>query len=163
MSIRIEHYLDVYENDRGFIDYNVDANSIFYGGRDIITITNAITSRYLFKNDMSLSLTGRHYWSEGKYKDYFQLMGDGELIPREHTELTDYDFNSNYFTVDVVYNWQFAPGSSFIATFKNIILLDDNQTHYDYFRNFNRTLSSPQTNSISLKFLYYLDYQYFVK
>lgn len=163
MSIRLEHFLDVYENDRGYIDYNENENSIFYGSRDIITITNAITTRYLFKNDMSLSLTGRHYWSEGTYKDYFQLMGDGELIPRAHTELTDYDFNSNYFTVDVVYNWQFAPGSSFIATFKNIILLDDNKTHYDYFRNFNRMLSSPQTNSISLKFLYYLDYQYFVR
>ena len=163
MSIKIEHYLDVYNNDRGFVDYNIDSNSIYYGGRDIITITNSITSRYLFKNDMSLSLTGRHYWSEGTYKNYYQLLANGELVPSSTDDITKFNFNSNYFTIDLVYNWQFAPGSSFLVTFKNIILADDNQTHHDYFRNLNRTLSSPQTNSVSLKFLYYLDYQYFVK
>lgn len=163
MSIRLEHYFDVFLNDRGFVNYTENDNSIYYGGRDIVTITNAITSRYLFKNDMSISLTGRHYWSEGTYKDYYQLTTNGELNHANHGSLDDYNFNSSYFTVDLVYNWQFAPGSSFIATFKNVILSDDTKTQYSYYENFNRTLSSPQTNSISLKFLYYLDYQYLVR
>lgn len=163
MSIKLENYIDFDRNSRGFVDYNSDLDQIYYGGRGITTVTNTLTGRYLFKNDMSLSLIGRYYWSEGRYNALYLLQNDGELAPQNFTDLSGYDFNSNYFTVDLVYNWQFAPGSSFIATFKNTILTDDNETQYSYFENFDRTLSAPSINSVSLKVLYYLDYQYFVK
>lgn len=162
-SLKLENYVDYYSNSRGFIDYNSTNDLILYGGRAITTITNTLTGRYLFKNDMSLSLSGRYYWSEGFYSQLYQLLDNGELEVMNFTDLSGYNFNSNYFTIDLVYNWRFAPGSSFIATFKNITLTDDNNTDFSYLENFNHTLSAPQTNSISLKFLYYLDYQYFVK
>ncbi len=162
-SLKLENYFDVYNNSRGFIDYDSNFDNILYGGRRIVTTTNTLTGRYLFKNDMSLSLSGRYYWSEGTYNKLYLLTDEGELDPMNFTDLSGYNFNSNYFTIDLVYNWQFAPGSSFIATFKNIILTDDGNTDFSYLENFNHTLTAPQTNSISLKFLYYLDYQYFVK
>lgn len=165
MKIRFEHYLDVSTNDRGFSDYDDQTNDVYFGRRDIITITNALTGRYLIKNDMSITLTGRHYWSEGTYNAKFLLtsVGNLEYHPASNSTISNSNFNSNYFTVDLVYNWQFAPGSSFLATYKNVIFSDDASTQFDYFSNLNRTFTSPQTNSIYLKFLYYLDYQYLVK
>ena len=162
-TLKLENYFDYYGSSRGFVDYNSTDNSILYGGRNITTTVNTLTGRYLFKNDMSLALSGRYYWSEGTYNKLYLLTSEGELEPMNFTDLSGYNFNSNYFTIDLVYNWQFAPGSSFIATFKNIILTDDSNTNFSHLENFNHTLTAPQTNSISLKFLYYLDYQYFVK
>ena len=128
-----------------------------------MTIENSISSRYIFKNDMSLSLSARHYWSNGTYDRFFLLNQSGELLPFAVNNNNDYDFNSNYLTIDLVYNWQFAPGSSFIITYKNAINSESNRYHSSYISNLSKTFSDPQTNSISLKFLYYIDYQYFIK
>lgn len=109
---------------------------------------------------MSLSLAARHYWSKGAYTNFFRLKNDGKLEAITVDDLHAFDFNSNYMTIDVVYNWQFAPGSSFLVTYKNSILTDSQITTRDYFSNLTGAFSDPQTNSISLKVLYYLDYQY---
>jgi hypothetical protein len=161
LNIRLEHTIDNYNNDVGFA-YIASEDSSIFGNRDIITIVNSISSRYLFKNDMSLSLTARHYWSKGVYKSFSFLQSDGELLPVS-SFTHDYDFNSNYLTVDIVYNWQFAPGSSIIVTYKNLIFSDTQNDEKNYFSNLSNTFSEPQTNSVSLKVLYYLDYQYLVK
>jgi hypothetical protein len=162
-NFKISHYLDVYENDRGFA-FLKDPDSSFFGSRDIITVINSVSSRYIFKNDMSLSLTARHYWSKGIYDRFYLLQYSGDLAPASiQDDLHAYDFNSNYLTIDLVYNWQFAPGSSFLITYKNLILSDTGENIKSYFTNLQNTFSDPQINSISLKVLYYLDYQYFVR
>lgn len=162
-TVSLSHYYDKYDNDVGFAFRTEGSDSVFFGQRNITTIENTINSRYLFKNDMSLSLTARHYWSKGVYNNFYYLDLAGELYDEIISNPRDYDFNSNYLTVDLVYNWQFAPGSSFIITYKNLILSDDVAGEKMYFDNLSKTFSRPQINSLSLKFLYYLDYQYIVK
>ncbi len=165
-SLRLSYSLDEYLNDRGFANFDENYNSIF-GQRDIVTVENTMTTRYLFKNDMALSITGRHYWSRGQYKQYFNLYENGTLSP-DNTYTGINDFNTNFFNVDMSYSWQFSPGSSLIVTYKNQILRDPYpvspaELAYDYKRNLDLVLNNPQTNSLSLKVLYYLDYQYFKK
>jgi hypothetical protein len=164
--MRISHYWDEYINDRGFANFDENANDIF-GQRDIVTVENTVTTRYLFKNDMALSVTARHYWSRGHYKQYYFLLDNGALQPDPDYTGRE-DFNTNFFNVDLSYSWQFSPGSTFIITYKNQIVRDpypvtDVETGYNYRRNLDLALNHPQTNSISLKVLYYLDYQYFKK
>ena len=149
-------------NDRGFADAT-DESNITFGRRSITTVSNALTARYLFKNDMSLTLGGRHYWSKGLYHSYFFLEQDGSMSPIASVNGNPYDFSANYFTVDLVYNWQFAPGSSFLITYKNQILSDSNNSNVRYFENFKTIFDQPQINSISLKVLYYLDYRSLVR
>ncbi len=157
-SISFSYYYDIYKNDIGFANYQgADGNVPLFGRRDITTIVNSLNTRYLFKNDMSLSLTARHYWSQGKYDNFYDLRSDGGLT--ETTWGGNENFNSNYINADLVYNWQFAPGSFFIVTYKNQILADDRNTDFNYSKNFKESLDEPQINSISLKVLYYLDYQ----
>lgn len=161
-SFRFSYYWDVYQNDLGFANFE-DAEGLHpvFGNRDIHTIENTLTTRYLFKNDMSISFTARHYWSEGVYSKFYSLRDDGGI-----TSMTwngNENFNSNYFNIDVVYNWQFAPGSSFLITYKNAIQTDNQVVDHPYFQNLKNTTDDPQTNSVSLKFLYYLDYQNLVR
>lgn len=165
LKFKMENNLDIVENDRGFTYVDDLSGEIYFGQRRIITVVNALNARYLVKNDMSITLTTRHYWSQGKYNAAFLLDPNGELVQLNTTQsnTTPFDFNSSYFTLDLVYSWQFAPGSSFIATFKNVINSDDGNTRFDYFSNLNRSFNAPQSNGIYLKFLYYLDYQYLIK
>ena len=51
-----------------------------------------------------------------------------------------------------------APGSEINIVWKQAILNSDEQIINDYFENLKNTFAMPQTNSISIKVLYYLDY-----
>jgi len=162
-NMKLSVFWDKYENDRGWVN-TFSPDEIVFGQRTIQTIENTLTSRYLFKNDMALSVTARHYWSKGQYNRFFLLNEDGTLTA-DNDYSGDYDFNTNFFNVDVSYSWQFAPGSSFILTYKNEIYRDPypvmpSEFGYHYDSDLSHTLKSPQTNSISLKVLYYLDYSY---
>ena len=165
-NLKLNVFWDKYENDRGWI-YSLSTDSIIFGQRTIQTIENTLTTRYLFKNDMGLSITARHYWSKGQYDKFYLLNFDGTL-KHDDSFGGDFDFNTNFFNVDISYSWQFAPGSSFILTYKNEIYRDPypvapEEFDYHYNSDLRHTLDSPQTNSISLKVLYYLDYSYLKK
>ncbi len=156
-SVTLSYYYDKYDNDLGFVNFKEnDSDQPVFGQRDITTITNTLTTRYLFKNDMSLSLSARHYWSQGEYSQFYLLRDDGGIT--EYFWGGNENFSSNYITADLVYNWQFAPGSFFLVTYKNQILKDVTEARHGYFRNFSSSIDEAQINSISLKILYYLDY-----
>ena len=164
-NMKLSVFWDKYENDRGWVN-SLSDEEIIFGQRTIQTVENTLTSRYLFKNDKALSVTARHYWSKGQYDKFFLLNYDGSLTAKAYDG--EHNFNTNFFNVDVSYSWQFAPGSSLILTYKNEIYRDpypvvpaEYGNHYD--SDLKTTLNAPQTNSISLKVLYYLDYSYLKK
>ncbi len=160
--LQIENKYNKNINDIGFATIIGSDTSIF-GKREVVTLENSLTSNYIFKNDMSLTFSIRHYWSNGIYNKFYLLNTAGRLSEYSQNDIQAYDFNSNYFTVDLVYNWQFAPGSSFLVTYKNLIIAESGNNTMNYFRNLKETLSNPHVNSISLKVLYYLDYQSLVR
>ena len=65
------------------------------------------------------------------------------------------DFDA--FNVDLLFTWNFAPGSQLTLGWKNIIQTGSTRISHDYLRDLENTLAAPQTNSLSLKVLYYLD------
>jgi len=151
-------------NDRGFASLP-NPDSIFFGRRDVRTITNSISGSYVFNNKMALSLVFRHYWSEVNYLQYYLLNEDGTLA-----DYPDYpgngDLNFNFFTIDLEYAWNFAPGSYLTAVWKNNISQSkavDNELFLSYWDNLHNTILAPQTNSFSIKASYYLDYQKFIR
>jgi hypothetical protein len=151
-------------NDVGFTAIDTAAALVIFGKRELMEIENALNARYIFKNDLSVSLRARHFWSIGEYEGYYTLLEDGELeyIP-SYGGVKDYDFNYNSFNIDLVFSWQFAPGSSLNVVWKNAILEEGNRVIHNYWDNIRHTFDSDQLNSLSVKVLYYLDYQYLRK
>ena len=141
----------------GFADI-LPNSDIIYGGRKITVCENNLSIEYMFKNDMSLSVLSRHYWNVGEYMDYYTLLENGD-IEKNVTYTGNNDFSYNVFNIDLVYSWQFAPVSTLSLVYKNAIETEEGKILRNYFDDFNRTIDSPQTNSISLKVLYYLDHQ----
>jgi len=145
-------------NSLGYVDYIDSTQTIIYGNRDVQTIENTLYTKYMFKNDLFLSLRVRDYWSKGKYDKYYTLLENGCLESNQGYTATN-DFNFNAFNIDLVFGWQFAPGSSLNIVWKNSVMEEESSVTNDFFKNFNKTIESPQQNSISIKLLYYLDYQ----
>ena len=145
----------------GFANFD-SAGNVIFGGRETHTFVNTLSGKYIFKNDLSLSINARHYWATGEYKKYYTLLDNG-LLSENTTYSSNNDFSTNFFNVDAVFSWQFAPGSLISIVYKNAIEKDENIVPNNYADNFSNTFKSPQTNSISLKVLYYLDYQYLKK
>lgn len=140
----------------GFANFDT-GGTIIFGGRELHTFENVMTGKYIFVNDMSLALNARHYWTTGEYKRYFTLDNEGDL--NDNTIYTgDNNFNYNVFNIDMVYSWQFAPGSILSVVYKNAIETEDQVIVRQFDKNFRTTIQSPQTNSLSIKLLYYLDY-----
>jgi hypothetical protein len=141
-----------------FQDPVTNLSEILFSRRDRHTVENVLKAKYNFNNRSGITFRGRHYWSKVDVKELFDLYTDGRLKTANHVGVDTVNRNFNAFTIDAVYTLQFAPGSFINIVWKNSIYSSDNHTEYSYFRNIDRTVSSPQNNSISFKILYYLDY-----
>ncbi|MBD0331732.1 MAG: hypothetical protein ICV66_03680, partial [Chitinophagaceae bacterium] len=155
-------------NDVGF--YNKVNNPANGGQQDIVfstrnrsTVENVLNAKYNFNNRSGITFRTRHYWSKVRQRELFDLQQDGNLVKTTHSNLEITHRNFNAFTIDAVYTLQFAPGSFINLVWKNSIYTSDGKVEYPYFKNFDRTISSPQNNSLSLKVLYFLDYLDFKK
>ncbi|MFM8950329.1 MAG: DUF5916 domain-containing protein [Bacteroidota bacterium] len=158
-NLKLKIYVDSDPKNVGFSD--IDNNGdIIYGIRNLSTQSVQLTGTYAFSKDMVLSLNARHYRAYAKHDGYAVLMADGSLQEtQEYPNNNNFDYN--IFNVDVVYSWMFAPGSTLSVVYKNIIEneLMSITVFKPYGSNFERIINDPQTNSISLKMVYYLDYQ----
>ena len=163
LSNRLQFTFDTryskWTNDIGYVNINSAEDSIYFGKRDNITLSNTIESSFIFTNRSYLTFRLRHYWSRADYQDkYYLLQEDGYLDPVSYSE--NHDINFNIFNIDMVYVWRFAPGSEMSVVWKNSIYSEQSEIINGYFENLKNTFNSPVVNSLSLKILYYLDYQY---
>jgi hypothetical protein len=161
LSDRLSIFYDgTYSFDKyneGFANFD-SAGQVIIGGRELTTWINSLKVKFIFSEKMALTLNARHYWNTGHYVKYFQLQDDGGLLPDSSYHANN-DFNYNAFNIDLVYSWIFSPGSQLSIVYKNAIETDESLVIRPRFNdNFDNTLAAPQTNSISIKFLYYLDY-----
>jgi hypothetical protein len=153
-------------NDAGFYSKYLENNlveDIIFSRRDLKTVENILSLKYNFSNKSGITFRARHYWSEVKQKQLYDLQADGTLKPTTHSTVTMNHQNFNIFNIDAVYTWQFAPGSFINVVWKNQADHFDGIVNNSYFKNFDNTISSPQNNNLSIKIIYYLDYLNFRK
>jgi hypothetical protein len=157
------HY-DKNLSDYGWVEteYDQEGNmTTWFGKRDVTTVSNILNVRYIFNTKISLTFRARHYWSKADYYDYYTLQNDGSFYPAEYKNNPDINFNA--LTADLNFGWYFAPGSELSVMWKNSIYSSEQQLVENYFRDFSQTISLPQTNGFSIRFLYYIDYLYLKK
>jgi hypothetical protein len=130
---------------------------IFMGTRNVVTLQNTINAQFTFTAKSFINLKLRHYWRWYKYNEFYLLNSDGSLT--QNSTQTANSKNANYFNIDLVYQWNFAPGSVLSFVWKNAIELNKTNLEYNYFNNLGDVWNTPQINSFSFKLLYYIDYQ----
>ena len=144
----------IFLDGAGFAGYFDDQPK--YGVRDVRTLTNLLQTKFLFKNNLALTLRVRHYWSYGTYDYYGDLDADGYIV-RDDSFTGNADFNFNAFNTDLIFTWQFAPGSFLNVVYKNAMQRDEQDILVSYFDNLNAVFEQGQRNTITLKVVYFLD------
>lgn len=138
--------------------------NILFSKRDRKTITNVFQASYVFNTKLSVNLKLRHYWSTLKPKEFYQLE-DGQIIDSDFEFVNSsntalYNINYNTWNIDLNCIWRFAPGSELSFQWKNSLNKSDNIIPLTAIQNINSLFEGTQGNSLSLKLIYYLDYQY---
>lgn len=129
------------------------------GQRTVKTDYSVLGTEYAINPLMNFMIRLRHYWSNVIYHHFYDVKNNGYWTERVFS--TGHDFNFNTFNVDMLYTWDFLPGSRITVSWENAlgadVYLDENQ-YRTYFKNFNQVFQSPHSNEISLKVVYYIDY-----
>jgi len=128
-----------------------------FGRRDISTVSNTLDLKYSFNTKMNISTRVRHYWSQVRYDELFDLLDNGKLQANNHDPSLP-NQNYNIFTVDAVYTWEFAPGSFVNVVWKNSSEDFHRSVGDKYLKNLNKTLETGAVNNLSFKIIYFLDY-----
>lgn len=157
--------LNIAEDDAGWAALKPDAlkrgvlyDTVIFSRRQLRTTENILSAKYSFTNKMGITFRARHYFSKVKPVEFYELGTDGYL-KTPTTEFTkNVNQNYNYFTIDMVYTWQFAQGSFVYVVWKDISESFSRNFERDYFKNFDRILNNPQANSLSIRVIYFLDY-----
>ena len=132
-------------------------DTVIFSSRNRSVIENVAEGRFTFNNKMNITVSGRHYVSKVKNKDFFLLNGKGDL------EVSDFNGKEgevyNLFYVDFLYTWRFAPGSEFNLIWKNEINPQGVETlRTSYFKDIGALGSASQRNLLTLKLIYYIDW-----
>ncbi len=147
-------------NYRGFATKDSVSGAPIFALRDVKTVENIFNLKYTFNNVIGLTLRVRHYWSKLNNKTFFDLDKTGDLITvtsKHFNQLVDRNYNT--WNVDMIYAWEFSPGSQLSIAYKSSSLTDTNIATGDYTQNLRNTYKEPQNNNFSVKVLYYVDYQ----
>ena len=144
---------------------DVSPQDILMGVRDRLIVENSLTSKFTFNSVMNINVRVRHYWDKVRYQSFGTLSQEGYVDEVSFNGKNDagdpiYDRNVNIFNIDLQYNWRFAPGSDIVMVWKNQIFNSDKNYERDYFRNLGGLFDSIQSNSFSIRVLYFLDYLY---
>ena len=159
LNVGFQTRYQVFKNQQGYAD-DSGADNIIFGSRDRTTLDNTLSVNINFNTKSNFTFRARHYWSKVIYKDFFQLQDDGYLKPT--TWNVNENINTNYFNIDAIYTLQFAPGSFLNLIWKNNISLSEYGNDFNkedaYLKNVDFIRHIPQSNSFTLKVLYFLDY-----
>ena len=161
-----------YDLDYNYVGYatKFDANQeILFANRNVETYVQNISFNWIFTNKMYLSLSVRHYWRKVDYLTFALLNTDGYLANEyqdEYGSVTIDDINFNTFDLDILYSWNFAPGSFLSINWKSNGFSSENIPEHlqfpRYSENMQSLFSNQYTNTISLRLLYYFDWQYLI-
>lgn len=152
---------NTHQNSLGFARKSADNSIITFGRRDINTFNNVFNTKFTFNNKMDLSFRMRHYWRSVEYKEFYTLGQAGDLLNSSYDG--NHDRNYNAFNIDMVYSYVFAPASEISIVWKNSISSDYDFVMDDYMANIQNLKSMPQSNSISIRLLYFIDYSMMMK
>ena len=152
-------YLGGFTNSRnnvGFATYNADFTAPVFGRRNLWNVENQINANYKFSTKMNITLRFRHYWNKINYSEFFDLDKNGGLVSNDFKRKIDENLNT--FNMDMIYTWQFAPGSFFNFTWKSNGFVQDEIGEGSYLNNLNRTIKGGKNQIIALKVIYFVDY-----
>ena len=137
---------------------NPATDTVIFSRRNMNAVENILNLKYSFSNKMGLTIRARHSWTKVTPLQFYQLDKNGDLQTPDRPFTGNVNQNYNFFSVDAVYNWQFAQGSFITLAWKDIGENFNRTFEKNYIRNLTKIIDGNQFNSLSLRVIYFLDY-----
>ena len=153
----IDHSLNFMPRPIGIGYATMNGNDVIIGKRRVNTVEDILSLKYNFTNKMGITFRARHYLSSVQYKQYFKLEEKTGKLDANSGFTGSANQNLNLFNIDMVYTWQFAPGSFLNVVWKDASFLYSNDVENDYFKNFGNSVRSDQNNNFSVKVIYFIE------
>jgi hypothetical protein len=153
-------------NDIGFSTFHPDHVEPVpvFGRRNAISHTNVLTVNWALNPLISVNCRFRHYWGYSRYKAFFELDGNGELVNTDFDVSNNVNRNFNTFTIDCFLRWNFTPGSYCIIGYKWDQTDENNQIPQNLWDDFQSTINDiPVAGNTSIRLIYFLDYRILTK
>ncbi len=142
-------------NNQGFA-YKAGINSPVFGLRQEQSLENIVLLQYFFSPYSNLSFRVRDYWSKIRFDQYYNLGDDGYLIST--SAFGNADANLNIFNIDMIYTWQYGPGSFLSLSWKTSLNQNTKSREDEYWDSLTDALAAAKSTSVSIRLIYYLDY-----
>ncbi|OSZ80712.1 hypothetical protein CAP36_05525 [Chitinophagaceae bacterium IBVUCB2] len=130
------------------------------GFRDVKEQITVLSGIYNFTPRLNLTLRARHYWNEVKYLSFHNVTNDGLLTNRPF--INNWNDNVNIFNLDAFVTWDFRLGSRLIVGYKNWLGEEEfvpyTSVKNNYLRNLGDIFDLRHGNEITVRFVYFLDY-----
>ena len=137
-------------------------SKVIFAVRDRESIENTMDFTYNFSTKAAVNFSLRNFWSTANFSEdsYFELKGNGKFSPYSFgsDQQIVRDVNFNIWNLDLSYQWRFAPGSELLILYRNSIFNQDEKSQLNYFESLDDLFLEPVRHSLSLKVIYYLDY-----
>ncbi len=146
-------------NQLGYAFVRETNNDPIVGFRDNRDFTAVLSGIYNFTSRLNITLRARHYWNKVIYSSFHDVNASGYLLPRAF--ISGKNENVNVFNLDAFLTWDFRLGSSLVLGYKNwlgdneIVNLSGKNT---YFRNLDDVFDLHHGNELTVRFIYFLDY-----
>ena len=158
-TLELETHSEYEKNQLGY-SFNRETNGDpIVAFRDNKGFTSVLSGIYNFNSRLNLTFRARHYWNEVTYLSFYKVDNKGGLITRPF--ISDQNQNINIYNVDAFLTWDFRLGSRLIVGYKNWLGDDEmvfNSGNNSYLRNFNKQFDLRHGNELTVRFIYFLDY-----
>jgi Domain of unknown function (DUF5916)/Carbohydrate family 9 binding domain-like len=148
------------ENQLGYAFMRETNGEPIVGFRKNRDFTSVLSGIYNFAYRLNLTLRARHYWNKVNYSSFHNVDTKGDLISRAF--INNQDDNVNVFNVDAFLTWDFRLGSRLILGYKNWLgneeTIQFNSGQNSYLRNLGKTFDLRHGNEVTVRFIYFLDY-----
>jgi hypothetical protein len=159
LSVELSHRHEAETNYIVSADTATAAGDPITGFVDFKDVTSIVSGIYNFTPRINFTLRARHYWSQVLYNSFATVDNKGN--PVAHPFINNRNQNFNVFNLDAFFTWDFRLGSRLILGYKNALGDDesaDGIRNRDYIKNLGKTFSLRHGNEITLRFIYFLDY-----
>ena len=143
------------------IDDDADSTHYVFGRLDNRTWKLTARLSYNFNRDMSLQFYAQPFITVGKYGEYIELAAPRTFTFKPYDYLGDNDsadFNVKEMNINLVYRWEYAPGSTIFLVWNRGMYDDMNEGRYDMSRNLADLADAPGNDIFMFKINKWFDF-----
>jgi hypothetical protein len=133
------------------------------GQRDVRQYSGELSMKLNLSANTNITARFRHYNSFLTYRAFYKVDEEGEWKNKPVLFQDGHNENYNLQNVDVFFNWMFRPGSRVVLSYKQWLndAYELNELHNNsYYDNVRQFIKKPHAYELSLRVIYFLDYNH---